>query len=156
MHTASFMMTATHFFYETLQLPPQTDRFKDSSFKERACICQRSKFFPLCRRSQLLCQLCKKRHCRGWNLHSESDDNNFENALDRTIIQSSDENETPPTCTPPPSPLRQRRRPSPTPSPALGARPGTRKQSNKDGENLGKLYDQPFPRERKKYERKKK
>jgi hypothetical protein len=82
---------------------------------------------------------------------SESDDNNFENALDRTIIQSSDENETPPTPTPPPSPVRTRRRPSPTPSPASGARPRIRKQTNKDGEDLGKLHDQPFPRERKKY-----
>jgi hypothetical protein len=86
---------------------------------------------------------------------SESE-GDFENALDRTIIQSSDETETPPTCTPPPSPLRTRRQPSPVPSPAWGARPRTRKQTNNDGENLGKLHDQPFPRERKKYERKKK
>jgi hypothetical protein len=85
---------------------------------------------------------------------SESE-GDFENALDRTIIQSSDETETPPTRTPPPSP-RMRKRPSPDPSPASGARPRTRKQTNKDGENLGKLHDQPFPRERKKYERKKK
>jgi hypothetical protein len=84
---------------------------------------------------------------------SESDNNKFENALDRTIIQSSDENETPPTRTPPPSPLRPRRRPSPTPSPASGAtraRPRTRNQTNKDGEKLSKLHGQPFPRERKK------
>jgi hypothetical protein len=86
---------------------------------------------------------------------SESDDD-FENALDRTIIQSSDDNETPPTRTPPPSPLRTSRQPSPTPSPASGAQPRTRKQTNKDGEDLGKLHDQPFPRERKKYEQKKK
>jgi hypothetical protein len=58
---------------------------------------------------------------------SESDDNIFENSLDRTIIQSSDENETPPTCTPPPSPLRTRRQPSSTPSQASGARPRTQK-----------------------------
>jgi hypothetical protein len=54
---------------------------------------------------------------------TESDDNEFENALDRTIIQSSDDkDETPPTRTPPPSPSRpRRRRTSPTPSPAAGA-----------------------------------
>jgi hypothetical protein len=91
----------------------------------------------------------------------ESDDNEFENALERTIIQSSgEENETPPTRTPPPSPLRPRRRQtSQTPSPAAGAsgaRPRTRNQTNKDGNKLGKLHDQSFPRERKKYERKKK
>jgi hypothetical protein len=90
---------------------------------------------------------------------SESDNNEFENALDRTIIQSSDKDETPPTRTPPPSPLRPRRRTSPTPSPApgaTGARPRTRNQTDKDGDKLGKLHDQPFPREIKKYERKKK
>jgi hypothetical protein len=91
----------------------------------------------------------------------ESDDNEFENALERTIIQSSgEENETPPTRTPPPSPLRPRRRQtSQTPSPAAGAsgaRPRTQNQTNKDGNKLGKLHDQSFPRERKKYERKKK
>jgi hypothetical protein len=74
---------------------------------------------------------------------SEAD---FENALDRTIIQSYDETETPPARTPPSSP-RMRRRPSPDPPLASGARPRTRKQTNKDGENLGKLklHDQPFP-----------
>jgi hypothetical protein len=90
---------------------------------------------------------------------SESDDKKYENALDRTIIQSSDENKTPPACTPPPSPLRPRRQTSPTPSPAsgaTGARPRTQNQTNKDGEKLGKLHDQPFPREINKYKRKKK
>jgi hypothetical protein len=89
---------------------------------------------------------------------SESDDNEFENALDRTIIQKSDEeNETPPTRTPPPSPSRpRRRRTSPTPSPAAGAtgaQPRTRNQTHKDGDKLGKLT---FRRERKKYETRKK
>jgi hypothetical protein len=90
---------------------------------------------------------------------SESDDNEFENALDKTIIQSSDD-ETPPTCTPPTSPSRpRRRRTSPTLSPtagATGARPRTRNQTYKDGDKLGKLHDQPYPQEQKKYERKKK
>jgi hypothetical protein len=89
----------------------------------------------------------------------ESDNKEYENALDRTIVQSSDGNETPPTRTPPPSLLRPRTQTSPTPSPAsgvTGARPRTQNQTNKDGEKLGKLHDQPFPRERKKYERKKK
>jgi hypothetical protein len=57
---------------------------------------------------------------------SESE-GDFENALDKTIMQSSDETEPPPT----------------------------QKQTTKDGENLGKLHDEPFPRERNKYERKK-
>jgi hypothetical protein len=39
---------------------------------------------------------------------------------------------------------------------ATGARPHTLNQTNKDGDKLGELHDQPFPRERKKYERKKK
>jgi hypothetical protein len=90
---------------------------------------------------------------------SESDDNVFENALDRPIIQSSDKDKTPPTRTAPPSPLRPRRRTSPTPSPAAGATGAglrTRNQTHKDGDMLGKLHDQPFSRERKKYESKKK
>jgi hypothetical protein len=49
-----------------------------------------------------------------------------------------------------------RRQPSPNPSPSSGARPRTQNQTNKDGKTLGKLHDQPFPPERKKYERKKK
>jgi hypothetical protein len=84
----------------------------------------------------------------------ESDDNEFENALDRTIIQSSDEDETPPTRTPLPSPSRpRRRRTSPTPSPAAGAtgaQPCTQNQTHKNGDKSGKLQYQPFPRERKK------
>jgi hypothetical protein len=90
---------------------------------------------------------------------SESDDDEFENALDRTIIQSSDD-ETPSTRTPPMSPSRpRRRRTSPTASPAAGAtgaQPRTRNQTYKDGDKLSKLHDQPYPQEQKKYERKKK
>jgi hypothetical protein len=151
MLTANFMTTATHFFYKTrlllllllrLLLPLETDRFKDSNFKGRAaCIgCY----------SQMLCQLCKSRRCQLCKktrprVVSMSESDNFENALDRTIIQSSDGNKTPPTRTPLPSPLRTRRQPSPVPSPASGARPRTQKQTNKDEEDLGKLHDQPFP-----------
>jgi hypothetical protein len=76
----------------------------------------------------------------------------YENALNRTIMPDS---KTPPTHTPPSSPIL-RRRPSPIPSPLSGARPRTRQQTNKDGKSLGKLHDQPFPPERKRYERKKK
>jgi hypothetical protein len=59
---------------------------------------------------------------------SESDDYEFKNPLDRTIIQSSDNDKTPPTCTPLTSPSRpRRRRTSPTVSAAgaTGARPRT-------------------------------
>jgi hypothetical protein len=151
------MTTARHFFYKTLlllllqlllQLPLETDRFNDISFKGRAaCIGRRSLMLcQLCKSRR--CQLCKKTHGRRWNLRHR--------VTKTTIIQSSNENETPLTRTPPPSPLRTRRRPSPSPSSVSGARPRTRKQTNKDGEDLGKLHDQPFPRERKKYEQKKK
>jgi hypothetical protein len=89
-------------------------------------------------------------------VESTSDDSNnfndYKNALDRTIISDS---ETPPTRTPHSSPIL-RRRPSPIASPSSGARPRTRQQTNKDGKSLGKLHDQPFPLERKIYERKKK
>jgi hypothetical protein len=78
----------------------------------------------------------------------------YKNALDRTIMSDS-EAETPPTRTPPSSP-RLRRRPSPNPSPSSSARHRTRNQTNKDGKTLGKLHDQSFPPERKRYERKKK
>jgi hypothetical protein len=96
---------------------------------------------------------------------SECENDEFKNALDRTIIQSSDNDKTPPTRTPPTPPTRPRRqRTSPTGpasprSPAAGptgARPRTPKQTLKDGDKLGKLHDQPYPQERKKYERKKK
>jgi hypothetical protein len=88
-------------------------------------------------------------------VESTSDSDNFddyENALDRTIISDP---ETPPPRTPRSSPIL-RRRPSPIASPSSGARPRTRQQTNKDGKSLGKLHDQPFPLERKRYERKKK
>jgi hypothetical protein len=88
--------------------------------------------------------------------------------LDRTKIQTSlDDNKTPPTRTPPTSPSRPRRRRTFPTSQALlrspaagptGARtcPRTCKQTSKDGDKLGKLHDQPYPQEQKKYERKKK
>jgi hypothetical protein len=84
---------------------------------------------------------------------SESE-GDFENALDRTIIQSSEHSPAIPIEDKNSSPVLKNS--SPVPSPASGAQPSTRKQTNKDGENLGKLHDQPFPRERKKYEQKKK
>jgi hypothetical protein len=83
---------------------------------------------------------------------SSDSEGDYENALDRTIMSDS---ETPPIRTHPSSPIL-RRRPSPIPSPLSGAWPRTRKQTNKDGKTLGKLHDQPFPPERKRYERKKK
>jgi hypothetical protein len=85
-------------------------------------------------------------------VQSTSSEGDYKNALDRTIMSDS---ETPPTRTPPSSPIL-RRRPSPIPSPSSGARTHTRQQTNKDGKTLGKLHDQPFPPERKRYERKKK
>jgi hypothetical protein len=86
-------------------------------------------------------------------VQSTSDsEGDYKNALDRTIMSDS-ETETPPTRTPLSSP-RLRRRPYPNPSPSSGSRPRTRNQTNKDGKTLGKLHDQPFPPERKRYERK--
>jgi hypothetical protein len=83
---------------------------------------------------------------------SDSEFDDYENALDRTVISDP---ESPPPLTPHSSPIL-RRRPSPITTPSSGARPRTRQKTNKDGKSLGKLHDQPFPQERKRYERKKK
>jgi hypothetical protein len=155
-------MTAVQLFYETqlllllllgllqpLQL--ETDRFKGNRGASDARTQRRRRAASFANPANAALQKDTQPRVESTS-ESEGD---FENAFDRTIIQSSDETETPPTRTPPPSP-RMRRRPSPDPSPASGARPRTQKQTNKDRENMGILLDQPFPRERKKYERKKK